>query len=246
MSGALVFQHAISLVRNQSLTSSAEKDVVTVLDAARPGTSEFSYALGIEANLPRADLLLRGAAIYLMSCATNFADDLADGEACYVPARAAPTAQFILQNLFFQVLMRANFPNQILAEAAEDLVASASAQHLEVQTSEWNAKVAIPVAQGLGGRQCSAYLRILWYATRLQHKSVSVGTDLGNIVQIGHDLRTHDPRFFSMNKADRNTVLLWAQEALHRLYLENLPGVNATIRSVETYFDPETWPKPIT
>jgi hypothetical protein len=246
MSGGLIFQQAIGLIRSQSLPPVVEKDLVNALDAARPGTSEFSYALGIDADLPRADLLLRGAAIYLMSSASNLADDLADGDVCYLPVRAAPTTQFLLQNLFFQVLARADFPNQIIANAAEDLVASACAQHLEVQTVEWNAQAAIPVAQGLGGRQCSAYLRILWYATRLQHKSVSVGTDLGNIVQIGHDLRTHDPRFFSMSKADRNTVLLWAQEALHRLYLENLPGVNATIRSVEAYFDPETWPKPIT
>src|SRR5690349_1576914 len=101
MSGGVIYQEALRVVRRLGLPEQAEQDVVTALEAAQPGPLGLLYEAGMESGLRREMLLARGTGIFLSFAAGNLADDLCDGDCSYYPQplKVGPYVQFLLQNL---------------------------------------------------------------------------------------------------------------------------------------------------
>src|SRR6266704_4608989 len=158
-----IFREVLSILSRQHLPEISQRDLLAALNAGRLGPLPFLYEAGVEAGLPEQKLLTRAAAIYLNFCAGNLADDLIDGDCTYLsePFRLGPCVQFILQNLFFHVLAEADLPTQTLSSVTRELAVAAGPQLIEVRTRQWTAPVYRQVAEGIAGRQWSAYLQIL-------------------------------------------------------------------------------------
>lgn len=233
MSGGLLFQYALRQLRARELGELAERDVVASLEAARTGPLDFAYLAGVDARLPRAELLARGTAVFFNFAAANLTDDIADGDCTYLPIRAAPGAQFILQNLFYEVLLSTQVPRADIAQVAGELVRGASQQQREVRVKRWTLELAREVALGIAGRQYAAYLRLLWAATALAPRAVQVGTDLGVAGHVALDLSCGDPRVATLSEPDRRALVDWARAALGRLRALELDSVQAAIAGIE-------------
>lgn len=235
MSAGAVFQEALRLLNHQHLPEVSQQDLLAVLEASRPGTLVFTYEAGVEAGLPRQKLLTRAAAIYFGFCAGNLADDLTDGDCTYLsePFRIGPCAQLILLTLFFHTLLEANLPRQTLSLAMQELVAAVGQQHVEVRTKRWNAQVFREVAEGIAGRQWSAYLQILWCDTVLASRAATVGMNIGRAILVWDDIRSGDPRYTTLPKADKREVLAWAMKAMQALRKENLRCLDALLQTIE-------------
>ena len=112
MSGGAIYQESLRVLRKLALPEQAERDVVAALEAAHPGPLALLYEAGVEAGLAREALLSRGTGIFLSFAAGNLADDLSDGECTYYarPSQVGPYVQFLLQNLAWSTLARAECP----------------------------------------------------------------------------------------------------------------------------------------
>jgi hypothetical protein len=208
--------------------------VVASLEAAQPGPLGLLYEAGMEAGLSRELLLVRGTGIFLSFAAGNLADDLSDGDCTYYanPVRIGPYVQFLLQNLAWATLARAQVPSEVLAKAARELAEAAGPQALEVRTLKWTAPVFQQVAQGLAGQQWAAYLQLLWAGTPLSKCSVA-GHGLGIAAHVAEDIRSKDPRFFSMPEADQREVVRWARAGMDGVRRQGLRCLDAALRRID-------------
>jgi hypothetical protein len=234
MSGGAIYQEALRLLRRQDLPEVAEQDVMAALEAAQPGPLGLLYAAGVEAGLGREAVLARGTGIFLSFAAGNLADDLCDGECDYYaePARVGPYVQYLLQNLAWATLARAQVPGPVLAKTALGLARAAGPQALEVRAREWTAPLFQQVAEGLAGQQWAAYLRLLWDGTRLEEQSAA-GRGLGIAAHVAEDIRSRDARFFSMPEADQREVVRWARAAVAGVRLQGLRCLDAALRRID-------------
>lgn len=234
MSGGAIYQESLRVLRRQGLPEAAERDVVAALEAAQPGPLALLYEAGVEAGLPRELLLPRAVGIFLSFAAGNLADDLSDGECGYYvePARVGPYVQFLLQNLAWATLAQSELPEPVLSEAARGLARAAGPQGLEVRTRQWTAPVFRTVAEGLAGQQWATYLRLLWAGTRLEDRA-GVGHRLGIAAHVAEDIRTQDPRFFSMPEPDQREVVRWAVAAADDVRRQGLKCLEAALRRIE-------------
>ncbi|HYH95158.1 hypothetical protein [Hyalangium sp.] len=234
MSGGSIYQEALRVLRRLGLPEQAEQDVVAALEAAQPGPLALLYEAGVEAGLRREVLLARGTGIFFNFAAGNLADDLSDGDCTYYmhPLRVGPYVQFLLQNLAWATLARAGVPAGVMAEAAQALAVAAGPQALEVRTLAWTAPVFQRVAEGLAGQQWAAYLRLLWAGTPLAERSVA-GHFLGIAAHVAEDIRSKDPRFFSMPEADQREVVRWARAGMDGVRRQGLRCLDAAIRRID-------------
>jgi len=234
MSAGVVFQEALRIFNRQHLPEVARQDVLAALKAGRPGTLAFTYDAGVEAGLPRQELLTRAAAIYFIFCAGNLADDLSDGEVTYLadPVRIGPCTQLILLTLAFHTLVEAKLPRQTLSLVTQEMIAAVGPQHIEVRTKRWNAKVFCEVAEGIAGRQWSAYLQILWFGTTLAKRAATIGMNAGIAAHVVRDIESHDPRYTTLSKADKRKVVTWATRAARALRKEHLGCLDALLRGI--------------
>jgi hypothetical protein len=234
MSGGAIYQEALRVLRRQDLPEVAEQDVLAALEAAQPGPLELLYAAGLEAGLRRELVLARGTGIFFSFAAGNLADDLCDAECGYYaePARVGPYVQFLLQNLAWATLARAELPGPVLAEAASGLARAAGPQALEVRTRQWTAPLFRQVAEGLAGQQWASYLSLLWEGTRLAEHAVA-GRGLGIAAHVAEDIRSRDVRFFSMPEADQREVVRWARAALGDVRLRGLRCLEPALRRID-------------
>jgi hypothetical protein len=234
MSGGAIYQEALRVLRRQGLPEEAERDVVVALEAAQPGPLTLLYEAGAEAGLRREILLTRGAGIFLSFAAGNLADDLSDGECGYYaqPTRMGPYVQFLLQNLAWATLAQAEMPEEVLAVAARELAMAAGPQAMEVRTHAWTAPLFQRVAEGLAGQQWAAYLRLLWAGTPLAHLS-EAGHGLGIAAHVAEDIRSKDPRFFSMPDADQRAVVRWARAAMEGVRRQRVRCLEAALRRID-------------
>lgn len=114
-----------------------------------------------------------------------------------------------------------------------DLNGRGGAQHIEMRTRQWRAPVFREVAEGIAGRQVSAYLQILWHDTWLADRAVAVGMNVGLVVLVREDIRSGDPRYTTLPKADKREVLAWAMKAMQALRKENLRCLDALLQTIE-------------
>jgi hypothetical protein len=234
MSGGAIYQESLRVLRKLALPEQAERDVVAALEAAHPGPLALLYEAGVEAGLRREALLIRGTGIFLSFAAGNLADDLSDGDCSYYarPFQVGPYVQFLLQNLAWATLAKAEVPEPVLAEAALVLAQAAGPQALEVRTLEWTAPVFRQVAEGLAGQQWTAYLRLLWAGTPLAERSVA-GHFLGIAAHVAEDIRSKDKRFFSMPEADQREVVRWARAGMEGVRRQGLRCLDAALRRID-------------
>jgi len=227
LSGAVVFQQALRLLRQLDLPEQAERDLLSCMEAAKPGPLDFAYLAGLDAGLERDDLLLRSAAIFFNFAAGNLADDLADGDCDYLELRAAPSAQFMLQNLCVLAAATSGAGVVALAEFAAELVRAAGPQQIEVRTSRWTLAQARRVGEGIVGRQYAAHLRLLWAGSTLELKAEELGLALGIATHVAEDLRTADPRVTSLPLEEREQLIAWGSQAATRLDGTGLRSIDA-------------------
>jgi hypothetical protein len=239
VSGGLIYQTALRRIRAHDLPDQAERDLVSALGAARSGPLDFVYLAGLDAGLPRDELLARGAAVFFIFAAGNLADDVSDGDCTYLPPRAAPGVQFMLQNLVFDTLLESSVPRSDLQAAAAELVRGAGQQQREIRTARWTFELAREVALGIAGGQYAAYLRLLWAGTPLSSGAASVGSDLGSAGHVALDITSNDPRVTTLSPADRHALVAWAREAVDRLRPLAHNSVQAGIMTVASVLDKE-------
>src|SRR5262245_18619987 len=234
MSAGVVFQEALRILNRQPLPEVSRCDLLAALEAGQPGPLAFLYDAGTEAKLPRQTLLTRAAAIYLGYCTINLCDDLTDNECLYLsePFRSGPCTQFMLHNLLFAVLAEANLPGTVFSAVARDLIAAGGAQHIEMCTQQWSAPVFREVAEGIAGRQWSAYLQILWYDTHLAGRAAAVGMNVGLATLMWEDIRSSDRRYTTLPEADKYQILTWATAIAEALRKENLRCLDAALRAI--------------
>jgi hypothetical protein len=235
MSAGAIFQEALRILNRQHLPRVSQQDLLAVLEACRPGPLAFLYEAGAEAGLGHQQLLTRAAAIYFNYCAGHLADDLSDGDCTYLaePFRTGPCAQAILQTLFFSTLVEADLPQPALSAATQELVAAVGLQHVEVRTQQWTAPVFREVAEGIAGRQWSAYMQILWCGTVLTGRAAAVGMNAGLVALVVADMRSGDFRYTTLPAADKREVVTWAVAAAQTLRQENLRCLDALVREVD-------------
>ena len=235
MSGGLIFQEALRVVNRQHLPEVCESDILAAVRAGRPGPLDLLYEAGSEAQLSSEEIVARGVAIYFNFCAGNLCDDLSDNDCNYIenPSRIGPCTQFILQNLFFYALMEAGLPSLAITSAVVDLIAGAGPQHLELRTKLWDASRFREVAQGIAGRQWSAYLQVLWCGSRLASRAVPIGMNAGIAAHTVKDIQSDDPRYATMPEEDKQEIVNWALSAVRVLRDERLRCLDALLLTVE-------------
>jgi hypothetical protein len=234
VSGGVVFRRALAIVSRTDLPEVATSDVVAVMEDSRPGPLQFAYEAARQAGCDREVVLDRGAAIFFNHCAGQIADDLADGDCDYLddPHKTGPAAQYILQNLFYETLVACGTGPDVIAAIARDLAEAAGAQHVEVRTRCWTAPLALSVGEGLVGRQYSAYMRLLWADTPLEHRAPKVGCLLGLALHVVADLRSGDPRITTLSASDRALVLQRARASADALDSLGLPWLDTILTDV--------------
>ncbi|MBI3304258.1 MAG: hypothetical protein HYZ72_19510 [Deltaproteobacteria bacterium] len=235
MSAGAIFQEALRVLNRQHLPEVSQRDLLAALEAGRPGALAFLYEAGAEAGLPYQKLLTRATAIYFNFCAGNLADDLMDGDCTYLsePFRIGPCVQFILQSLCFDTLMEAALRGSTLSSALRDLVAAGGQQLVEVRTQQWNAPLFREVAEGIAGRQWSAYMQILWCNTPLANRAATIGMNAGIAAHVVKDFQSQDPRFTTMLEADKREIIAWATAAAQALREEHLRCLDALLRTID-------------
>ena len=235
MSAGAIFQEVLRVLNRQSLPEVSQRDLLAALEAGRPGPLAFLYEAGAEAGLPYQKLLTRAMAIYFNFCAGNLADDLMDGDCTYLsePFQLGPCVQYILQTLCFRTLVEAELPGPTLAAATQELVTAAGQQLIEVRTRQWSAPVFREVAEGIAGRQWSAYLQILWCDTTLASRAVTVSMNAGLAGHVVKDISSGDPRYTTLPEADKHEVVTWAVAAARALREEKLRCLDALLRTID-------------
>ena len=235
MSAGAIFQEALRILNRQHLPRVSQQDLLAVLEACRPGPLAFLYEAGAEAGLSHQQLLLRAAAIYFNYCAGHLADDLSDGDCTYLaePFRTGPCAQAILQTLFFFTLVEAELSQPTLSAAMQELVAAVGLQHVEVRTKQWTAPVFRAVAEGIAGRQWSAYMQILWCDTALASRAATTGMNAGLVALVVADIRSGDVRYTTLPATDKREVVTWAVAAAQALRQENLRCLDVLVQEID-------------
>jgi hypothetical protein len=235
VSAEAVFYEVLRALSRQHLPEVSQIDVLAALEAARPGPLAFLYEAGVEAKLPRQKLFTCAAAIYFNFCAGNLADDLMDGDCTYLskPFRFGPCTQYILQALFYRTLMEAEVLGPTIAAATQELVLAAGQQLVEVRTQEWSAQLFRQVAEGIAGRQWSAYMQILWCNTPLANRAATIGMNAGIAAHVVKDIQSQDPRYTTLPEADKHEVVTWAVAAARALREEKLRCLDALLRTID-------------
>ena len=211
MSGAMIYQETLRILRGLNLPEAAEADVIAALEVARPNSPlDIAYWATLEANLERDEGIWRAAAVFFSFAAANLADDVSDGDCHYLAPAKAPGVQFILQNLVFYCLTKTSLQPDTLRAIAQDLIDMGAGQQIEVITEVWNIERAKIVAETIAGRQYAAYLQILWGETKFAIHARDWGQKMGNAAQISIDLQTNDERLLSMPPEDIRAFLRWA------------------------------------
>src|SRR5262245_30818321 len=224
MSAEAIFYEGLRVFARYHLPEVSQKDILSALEAGRPGPLAFLYAAGAESEMPPRQVLERSAAIYFNFCAGNLADDLMDGDCTYLsePFRLGPCVQYILQTLCFQTLTEAGLPSHVLSSFAKDLVVAAGQQLIEIRTQQWNASLFRQVAEGIAGRQWSAYMQILWSGTPLADRAARIGRNGGVAAHVVKDIQSQDSRYTTLPEMDKREIVAWAMAAARALREERL------------------------
>jgi hypothetical protein len=235
MSGGAIFRETLGVVLRQRLPEASHEDILATLEAAPREPLEFIYEAGAEAKLPHEDILVRGAAIYFNFCAGSLCDDLSDSDCYYLkePYRVGPCVQAILQTLFFETLVKAKLPKSVLSSAARELIAAVGVQHVELHTRKWTAELFRKIAEGIGGRQWSAYLQILWCRTPLALRAARIGMAAGIAVVVTEDMQSLDRRFATLSAADKYEIVAWAATAVKALREEHVRCIDALLCTID-------------
>jgi hypothetical protein len=230
-----IFREVLGILSRQHLPEISQGDLLAALNAGRLGPLPFLYEAGVEAGLPEQKLLTRAAAAYFNFCAGNLSDDLSDSECTYLaePFRLGPCTQLTLQNLFFHTLLEADLPSPTLLLVIQELITAVGPQHIELRTKQWSAPVFREVAEGIAGRQWSAYLQILWSGTTLGDRAVTIGMNAGIASHVVKDIQSQDPRYTTLPEVDKREVVNWALAAAQALREEHLRCIDAVVRGVE-------------
>ncbi len=235
MSGGAVFQEALRILARQSLPEVSQADLLAALEAGRPGPLEVLYEMGADAGLPPETILARSVASYFNFCAGNLCDDLSDSECTYLPDpnRLGPCTQLILQNLFFHALLRADLPRETISVVVKDLIEAVGPQHVELRTKHWTAALFREVAEGITGRQWSAYFQIMWCGTKLADQAATIGMNAGIAAHIAKDIHSFDPRYTSMSEGDRRDIVFWGKKAAQVVRGEHLRSLQAVLMTID-------------
>ena len=236
MSLPAVLHEAEAIVARAGLLPEAHADVLSVLRATQSDVLSFFLALGLESKVAPATALRRAAAIYLNVAALQVADDIADGDCDYLtpPDGAGTAAQFILQNLFYAVLLDERLPHEELRSVADALVRGAGPQSIDVRRREWNIATAMAAAEGFGGAHHSAYFRIALFGSTLQDQAAGLGWALGIGVSVAGDVRSDDPRFRSLPRNEQIELLDWTVNALQPAQAIGLRSIRRAVAPIET------------
>src|ERR1019366_9114473 len=234
MSGGAVFQEVLRIVARQQLPDVSCRDILAVLDANRKEPLEFLYLAGVEASLPPEHIISRAASIYLNLCAGSLCDDLSDGDCTYLaePYRIGPCTQATMQVLFFHSLAETGLPSATISAVARELVAAIGPQHIELRTKRWTAAVFRQVAEGIAGRQWSAYMQILWHGTPLAARAAAIGRRAGIAAVVREDIQSRDRRYTTLSKAHKREVVNWALGAVRALRAEHLRCIDAALQNI--------------
>jgi len=252
MSAEDIFYEVLLTTSRQHLPEAASQmDIKAALEAGRRagrrdakakreanrqnGLLAFLSEAGIEASLPRQRLLTRAAAIYFFFCAGNLADDLSDGDCTYLadPYRLGPCTQLTLQNLFVHTLLKADLSSQTLSRVIQELIEAVGQQHIELRTKQWTAPVFREVAEGIAGRQWSAYLQILWCDTKLASRAATIGMNAGIVTHVAEDIQSQDPRYTTLPETDKREIAAWAAAAAQALRNEHLRCIDAVLSGID-------------
>jgi hypothetical protein len=196
--------------------------VVRALRAGAPGTRRVLVQAGLDAGLCREDTINRAATCFLAFSAFNLSDDLSDGDCDYLPPAPAQAVVLILHSLFVAGLRDLHLPPDVEAQVLQDLFAAEEAQVLETISTSWDATRLRIVTDGIAGSQWSAYLRVMWAGTRMEHLSSDVARNFGRVALLAGDITTADPRYNTLPGADRRSVLKEALTSLHALELVDI------------------------
>jgi hypothetical protein len=241
MSAGAIFQEVLRILNRQHLPAESQNDILSALEAGYPGPLAFLYDAGAEVELPRAMLLARAAAIYYGFCAVNLCDDLSDNECSYlaIPLQSGPCTQAILHHVFFTLLAEANLPPLLLAAANRDLIVAGGAQHIEMRTHQWRAPVLRTVAEGIAGRQWSAYLQILWHGTQLAGRAALLGMQIGLATFLWEDISSHDPRYATLPHGEKCEILDWGLSIVEALKQARLRCCATMLQTINTVLSQE-------
>jgi hypothetical protein len=212
VSGIRVLRRAFGRLALLRLDIEVDRLVVTALRRAAPGPCPALVDAGLEAGLGYEDALNRVATAFLAFSGFNLSDDLADGDCDYLPLRAAHGVVLILNGLFFSSLRELALTPEVEADVLADLTSAEEAQVLELTTKSWNAERIRLVTDGIACCQWSAYLRLVWARTPLEHLAADVARAVGRVGLLVGDIKSYDPRYTTLSPADRCLVL---QEALN-------------------------------
>lgn len=227
MSGAMIYQETLRVLRGLNLPKTAETDVIAALEAARQDSPlELAYWAPLEANLRREEGIWRAIAVFLDFSAANLADDISDGDCAYLTPEKVPGVQFILQNMVFYCLMKTSLKTETIKTITEDLIEMGAGQQIEVSTGKWTLDRARAVAETIAGRQYAAYFQILWGETDLGTKARDWGQRLGNASHVSIDLQTNDDRLLSLPKEDIRTFLNWALAGIEEFKTSKIEMLN--------------------
>ena len=85
MSGAMIYQETLRILRGLNLPETAETDVIAALEVARPNNPlDVAYWATLQAKLERDESIWRAAAVFFSFAAANLADDVSDGDCHYL------------------------------------------------------------------------------------------------------------------------------------------------------------------
>lgn len=173
----------------------------------------------------------RTAATLLQFAAVQLADDLADGDCCYLPqpVRRGPGAQWLLQYLALRVARDAGVSAEVLSNSAAHFVRMGIAQQLEVRTTCWDLDTSALAASELNGEQYAAYLCWLWDGTDWEPAAAAVGRDFGFALHVVTDRRSGDRRFTDLDPAAREELIRRATAGYTRLCAKLPPPLSARL-----------------
>jgi hypothetical protein len=227
-------------VARRGYPTATRSDLDAALRVLQPGILDFTRGLAVEAGVAPAIVDARCIAIAYSAAAVNLADDLADGDCDYLaePYRSGPTTQYLLQSLFFQKLCELGIPLETLFAVTRDFEQVAALQHVELETGAWQLDVSWRVAEGITGRQLTAYLRIALLGDALAKRAEEIGLDVGTATHVAVDAETRDPRFTSLPETERRQLAARALEAADRACRLDLAAIGAAATHVRNVLIP--------
>lgn len=227
MSGGMIYQETLRILRNLNLPEIAEADVLQALEAAqRFSPLDVTYWATQEVGLDRQESIWRAVAVFLIYAAANVADDLSDGDCSYLAHVKVPGVQFILQNMVFHCLLCSSVKPETLRSITHDLLDMGGGQQVEVSTEKWTLEHAREVAETISGRQCAARFQILWDGTGLEKNARDWGQRFGNATHVSIDLQTNDERLLSLPHEDIRELLNWALAGIEEFRTSQIELLN--------------------